>query len=97
MIFNEIKCHVNTSLGLVGGMHPPCVRACAQHTQRDKVFAWAITEFQSSRQTANAIWQWAKVGRYHVSVKIRWHRRRSTVLIDKLPSSNEEEFLGFEQ
>jgi len=22
MIFNEIKCHVNTSLGLVGGMHP---------------------------------------------------------------------------
>jgi len=31
MIFNEIKCRVNTSLGLVGGMqgmHPPCVRAC---------------------------------------------------------------------
>ena len=31
MVFNEIKCHVNTSLGLVGGMHPlhpPCVRAC---------------------------------------------------------------------
>jgi len=31
MNFNEIKCHVNTSLGLVGGMHPlhppPCVRA----------------------------------------------------------------------
>ena len=23
MIFNEIKCHVNTSLGLMGGMHPP--------------------------------------------------------------------------
>jgi len=22
MIFNEIKCHVNTSLGLAGGMHP---------------------------------------------------------------------------
>jgi len=22
MLFNEIKCHVNTSLGLVGGMHP---------------------------------------------------------------------------
>jgi len=22
MIFNKIKCHVNTSLGLVGGMHP---------------------------------------------------------------------------
>jgi len=33
-----------------------------QHTQRDKVFAWAITEFQSSSQTANAIRQWAKVG-----------------------------------
>jgi len=31
MIFNEIKGHVNTSLGLVGGMHPlhpPCVRTC---------------------------------------------------------------------
>jgi len=30
MIFNEIKCHVNTSLGLVGRMHPlhpHCVRA----------------------------------------------------------------------
>ena len=30
MIFNEIKCHVNTSLGLVGGCWaciPPCVRA----------------------------------------------------------------------
>ena len=30
LIFNEIKCHVNTSLGLVGVMHPlhpPCVRA----------------------------------------------------------------------
>jgi len=30
MLFNEIKCHVNTSLGLVGRMHPqhpPCVRA----------------------------------------------------------------------
>ena len=30
MTFNEIKCHVNTCLGLVGGMHPlhpPCVRA----------------------------------------------------------------------
>jgi len=30
MIFNEIKCHVNTSLGLVGGMHslhpPLCPR-----------------------------------------------------------------------
>jgi len=26
-----------------------------------KVFAWAITEFQSSSRTANAIWQWAKV------------------------------------
>jgi len=36
MIFNEIKCHVivNTSLGLVGGihpLHPPCVRAWAQY------------------------------------------------------------------
>jgi len=28
MIFNEIKCHVNTALGLVGGCIPPCVRAC---------------------------------------------------------------------
>jgi len=30
MIFNEIKCHVNTSLGLVGGCipcFPPCFRA----------------------------------------------------------------------
>jgi len=27
MIFNEIKCHINTSLDLVGGCIPPCVRA----------------------------------------------------------------------
>jgi len=26
VIFNEIKRHVNTSLGLVGGMHPLCPR-----------------------------------------------------------------------
>jgi len=29
MIFNEIKCPVNTYLGLVGGGIIPCVRACA--------------------------------------------------------------------
>jgi len=28
MIFNEIKCHVNTSLGLVGGMHPLHIPLC---------------------------------------------------------------------
>jgi len=31
IIFNDIKYHVNTSLGLVGGCIPgisPCVRAC---------------------------------------------------------------------
>jgi len=32
MIFNEIKCHVRTSLGLLG-MHPPCVRAWAAGLQ----------------------------------------------------------------
>jgi len=25
MIFNEIKCHVNSSLGLVGGGRNPCI------------------------------------------------------------------------
>ena len=33
-IFNEIKCHVNTSIGLMGWMHPlhpPCVRASTRH------------------------------------------------------------------
>ena len=37
MIFNEIKCHVNTFLGLVGGMYPlhlPCVRAWTQYLFR---------------------------------------------------------------
>jgi len=29
MIFNEIKCHVNTFLGLMGGCISPCVRACS--------------------------------------------------------------------
>jgi len=35
MIFNEIECHVNNSLGLVGGdsspASPSCVRAWLQH------------------------------------------------------------------
>jgi len=31
MIFNEIKCHFNTYLGLVGGCIPSCVRACVPH------------------------------------------------------------------
>jgi len=38
MIFNEIKCRVNTSLGLVGGCIPcisPCVRAWSR--DRDQV------------------------------------------------------------
>ena len=30
MVFNEIKCHVNTSLGLVGGMHPLHPPLCLQ-------------------------------------------------------------------
>jgi len=38
-----------------------------------------------------------KVGRYHVPVKIRWHQRRSTALVEELPSSDEEDFLGFGQ
>jgi len=33
MIFNEIKCHVNTPLGLVGGCISPCVRAWAKVTR----------------------------------------------------------------
>ena len=37
MIFNEIKCHFNTSLGLVGGMHPPAVSA-PEHQQRISLF-----------------------------------------------------------
>jgi len=38
MIFNEIKCHVNTSLGLVGGMHPPCVRAWFSVATSEEIF-----------------------------------------------------------
>ena len=42
MIFNEIKCHVNTSLGLVGRCIPPCVRACSLYRllvgERTKIF-----------------------------------------------------------
>jgi len=40
MILNEIKCHVNTSLGLVGGCipcFPPCVRACRRHLQKHDI------------------------------------------------------------
>jgi len=44
MIFNEIKCHVNTSLGLVGGCIRPCVRAypvtCKRFTPQKRRFKW---------------------------------------------------------
>jgi len=35
MIFNEIKCHVNTSLGLVGGMQGMhlCPRLAAKYSE----------------------------------------------------------------
>jgi len=33
MILNEIKCHVNTSLGLVGGMHPVLPPLCPRLPQ----------------------------------------------------------------
>jgi len=38
MIFNEIKCHVNTSLGLVGGCIPciPPVSAPAEDAGREQ-------------------------------------------------------------
>jgi len=32
MILNEIKCHVNNSLGVVGGCIP-CVRACSNYSK----------------------------------------------------------------
>jgi len=36
-IFNEIKCHVNTSLGLLwGDASPPCIRACVQPSQKER-------------------------------------------------------------
>jgi len=38
-IFNEIKFHVNTSLGLVGGMHPPlCPRLCVWSAFLKQIF-----------------------------------------------------------
>jgi len=39
MIFNEIKCHVNTSFGLVGGMHPLHPPLCPRlvETHREEV------------------------------------------------------------
>jgi len=39
MILNEIKCHVNTSLGLVRGIHPlypPCVRTWRHQWRKAK-------------------------------------------------------------
>jgi len=42
MIFNEIKCRVNISLSLVGGMHPlhlPCVRVCVINSHSNKICA----------------------------------------------------------
>jgi len=42
MIFNEIKCHVNTFLGLVGGMHPlhpPPVSALDSITKQCRLWA----------------------------------------------------------
>ena len=45
MIFNEIKCHVNTSLGVVGGMHPlhPPVSAPAPVPRFSAAKQWTVT------------------------------------------------------
>ena len=45
MIFNEIKCRVNTSLGLVGGMHPlhpPCPRLAVSPSCWGRVLRFAV-------------------------------------------------------
>jgi len=42
MVFNEIKCHVNTSLGLVGRMHPllcPSLVQCFKEIQKVSVLS----------------------------------------------------------
>jgi len=47
MSFNEIKCHVNTSLGLVGGCIPcipPCVRAWSLSQPGPPHILWHINE-----------------------------------------------------
>jgi len=63
MIFSEIKCHVNTSLGLVRGMHPlhpsPCVRACFHQSLLICETLW-LTSITSIR--------WSSVQQYCVQV-----------------------------
>jgi len=53
MIFNEIKCHVNTSLGLLGGFIPcitPCVRASS--------CCWLCTVMLFRIQFYNCVFDW---------------------------------------
>jgi len=50
MIFNEIKCHTNTPLGLVGGCIPcipPCVRACRKRLNSSNDLRVALRSYMS--------------------------------------------------
>jgi len=45
MILNEIKCHVDTSLGLVGGMHPLHVPLCPRLTWSLQLLLLSLQQF----------------------------------------------------
>ena len=70
MIFNEIKCHVKTSLGLVGGMHPlhpSCVRSWLLLLNNTAVFLAFLlqgdtknTVITKNRITSNFYLDWQK-------------------------------------
>jgi len=51
MILNEIKCHINTSLGLVGRFIPassPCVRACQKLPFCDRPLFWNFSRLDDA-------------------------------------------------
>jgi len=62
MICNEIKCHVNTSLGLVGGMHPLHAPSCVR--------TWSLYFFYLLPESYEAINESISIRKfYHCSSK----------------------------
>jgi len=78
MIFNDIKGHVNTSLGLVRGvnpLHPPCVRAWFLPT----AIRWSVGTFARPIGSAFAFSQVNPSRDYHLRTHqiLRGHTRIS--------------------
>jgi len=76
-IFNEIKCHVNISLGLVGGVHPLCPRLMTSKS-RERTHEVSIDNMANEDSLLSVIWDLLKVlirfGLLKLLSALRWQQ-----------------------